>query len=587
MIFLILTLKRIIVNRRKISGQSFLPAEPGGSEFNMEYRKGWFHFMKMFSSPLLDSRIRSANTQNSERWLGYFVGPIGAAVLNFTVVSYLNVFYTDVLDLTNSFGWAVTFLALFPILSKIIDAGTNVLMGQVIERTRTRQGKARPWLLISAPLMSVAMILLFIIPKEHSILQFALVALTYNIFFSFAYTIYNMSHTLMVPLSTSNVKQRDGLSLFSNMGGNMLPGLVVSLLFPAVLMPMLGADYNKWVTAMIAISVLAMPLTVLEYYFTKERVTEAAVSSGESRKASFGEQIRACVSSGYWVMMIVYMLMFQIMSNIMTISLPYFCNWVLGTYNDGTTQMILSAVGKAPLGFGVFILWPLVKKFGKRKVMIIGFLIAASAEGLCLTNPSSMPVMLVGSMIYALGFLPSYVYTALMADTLDYIEYDKRIRADGLTASLFTIVMTISVGIGQGIFNMGLTQSGYEAPHLVSEGIYNVQNAATKGFITFAYIAVPLICLGVMALIMIFLNVENKLPEIHKQLNARRKAEAEAHGEVYISPEEKAAIEEAQQAEEAERRRIEELKARCAKKGLNFEAEEAKYQAKQAEKKKK
>ena len=65
--------------------------------------------MKMFSYPVFDSRIRSANTQNSEKWLGYFVGPIGAAVLNFTVVSYLNVFYTDVLDLTNSFGWAVTF----------------------------------------------------------------------------------------------------------------------------------------------------------------------------------------------------------------------------------------------------------------------------------------------------------------------------------------------------------------------------------------------------------------------------------------------------------------------------------------------
>lgn len=538
--------------------------------------------MKLFSSRALDSRIRSANTTNAEKWLGYFLGPVGAAVLNFTIISYLNVFYTDVLDLTNSFSWAVAFLELFPILSKIIDAITNILMGQLIERTRTRQGKARPWMLISAPLMSVAVILLFIIPKEHSILQFALVALTYNIFFSFAYTIYNMSHTLMVPLSTSNVKQRDGLSLFSNMGGNMLPGLVVSLVFPAILMPMLGADYDKWVTAMSILAVLALPLTVIEYYFTKERVTEAATSAGEQKQVSFREQIRACFTSKYWIMLIVYMLMFQIMSNIMTISLPYFCNWVLGTYNDGTTQMILSAVGKAPLGFGVFILWPLVKKFGKRKVMIVGFLMAAAAEGLCLTNPSSMPVMLAGSLIYALGFLPSYVYTALMADTLDYIEYDKGLRADGLTASVFTIVMTISVGIGQGIFNMGLAQSGYVAPQLVSEGVYNVQNAATKGFISFAYIAVPLICLAVMAIIMIFLNVENKLPEIHEKLTARRKAEAEARGEVYVSPEEKAALEEAEQAKEAEAKRIEELKARCAKKGLNFADEEAKYQARLA-----
>ena len=536
----------------------------------------------LFSSRALDSRIRSANTTNSEKWLGYFLGPVGAATLNFTVISYLNVFYTDVLDLTNAFPWVAAFLALFPIISKIIDAITNLVMGQIIEKTHTRQGKARPWLLVSAPLMTVAMILLFMIPKQHSIWQIVLVALTYNIFFSFAYTIYNMSHTLMVPLSTSNVKQRDGLSLFSNIGGNMLPGTVVALIFPAIIMPMLGADYDKWVLVMSILAVLALPFTLLEYYFTKERVTEAAHSAGEVKNVSFREQLQACFSSKYWIMMVVYMLMFQIMQNIMTISLPYFCNWVLGTYNDGKTQALLSVVGKAPLGFGVFILWPLVKKFGKLKVMIVGFLMAAAAEGLCLTNPTSMPIMLAGSLIYALGFLPSYVYTALMADTLDYIEYDKGLRADGLTASVFTIVMTISVGIGQGIFNMGLTQSGYVAPVQGADGVWNVQNASTQGFISFAYIAIPLICLAVMAIIMIFLNVENKLPEIHRQLTARRKAEAEARGEVYVSPEEKAALEEAEQAEEAETKRIEELKARCVKKGLSFADEEAKYQAKLA-----
>ena len=89
--------------------------------------------MKLFSSRALDSRIRSANTTNAEKWLGYFLGPVGAATLNFTVVSYLNVFYTDVLDLTNAFPWVAAFLALFPIISKIIDAITNLLMGQMIE----------------------------------------------------------------------------------------------------------------------------------------------------------------------------------------------------------------------------------------------------------------------------------------------------------------------------------------------------------------------------------------------------------------------------------------------------------------------
>ena len=77
-------------------------------------------------------------------------------------------------------------MALFPILSKIVDAVTNIIMGQVIEKTRTRQGRARPWIFISAPLLSAGTVLLFLVPREHSLLQFVLVALTYNIFFSFA-----------------------------------------------------------------------------------------------------------------------------------------------------------------------------------------------------------------------------------------------------------------------------------------------------------------------------------------------------------------------------------------------------------------
>ncbi|MBQ6035887.1 MAG: MFS transporter [Lachnospiraceae bacterium] len=543
---------------------------------------------KLFASSKFDSHVTSANTTGWEKWLGYFFGPMGAAILNFTIISYITVFYTDVLNMadpkTHSALWLAVFAA-FPIVSKIIDAVTNIVMGQIIEKTRTRQGKARPWIFLSAPLLSLACIAMFLVPEESSTLQLVLVVLTYNVFFSFAYTIYNMSHTLMVPLSTSNVKQRDTLALFTNMGVNMLPGSIIALLFPAVLMPVLGFDYKKWMTAMIIIAAIALPFTVLEYFFTTERVTEAAVTAGDVKTVSFKEQLRVCFSSRPWVLMILFMLVFQVMSNFMTISLPYFCNWVLGTYNDGTTQMLLSAVGKAPLGFGVFLLWPLVRKFGKRRVMIVGFFIAAAAELLCWIFSKNMGLMLVGSAIYAIGFLPSYVYSALMADTLDYVEYKSSIRADGLTASIFTIIMTVSVGIGQGIFNLGLSATGYEAPRLISEGVYNVQNAATQNFITLAYIGIPMIGLILMSVIMIFLRVEDQLPMIHEELTARRKADAEARGEVYLSPEEKEALEQEENDRIAEENRIKELKERCAKKGLNFDEEEAKYQAKLAEKK--
>lgn len=107
------------------------------------------------------------------------------------------------------------FLAVFPIVSKIIDAITNIVMGYIIDRTRTKQGKARPWLLISAPLVAVTGILLFTVPTGNQTVQVIWVMLSYNLFYSFAYTIYNMSHNLMVPLSTRNTEQRGSLSVFN------------------------------------------------------------------------------------------------------------------------------------------------------------------------------------------------------------------------------------------------------------------------------------------------------------------------------------------------------------------------------------
>ncbi len=149
------------------------------------------------------SKISTPQVIGKEKWLGYLLGPTGALLLNAVLATYLNVFYTDVLKLTSV--WGGVFLMAFPIISKVIDAITNVVMGQVIERTRTAQGKTRPWLLLSAPLMAVTGVLLFSVPSGSQTVQVIWVMVSYNLFYSFAYTIYNMSHNLLVPLSTRDV----------------------------------------------------------------------------------------------------------------------------------------------------------------------------------------------------------------------------------------------------------------------------------------------------------------------------------------------------------------------------------------------
>ena len=539
--------------------------------------------LKSFGSPVLNSRIKSANVQNSERWLGFFTGP-GMLYIAYYVVAgtYLNVFYTDVLKVSGL--WGGLFLTIMPIISKIIDAVTNIFMGQIVDRTRTKQGKARPWILLSAPLIAVSGILLYLVPDAGDTVKMLWITLSYNLYFAFSFTIYNMSHSLMVPLSTRNTKQRDGLALFNNMGTNMLPGALVYMLFPMLALPWMGVDQSRWLTVMSIFSIVSIPAVLLEYYFTKERITEdSLIGANESNTKSFREQMTACVKNRYWIIYVVFFFVWQMYNVWMSASLVYYCNWVLGTYNDGFTQTIINAVGQAPLGLGVFLLWPIAKKLGKRKTMLYGMLLSVIGALIGWFQPHNMGIVLISLVIRSFGLLPTYLMAAMLAEALDHIEWKSGFRCDGFSASIVSIAATVAMGVGTGLYNLGLGAFGYQAP--AADGSWVAQSEFLQNYFVFGYFGVPMIAYLIVFGLMFFFDVEKYVPEMTADITARHKAEAEARGEVYLSIEEKAALEQAENDRIAEENRIAELKAKCEKKGLRFEEEEAKYQAKLAEKK--
>ena len=534
---------------------------------------------RLLDSPLMDSRIRSANTQKSEGFLGYFLGPCLLYMCYYAVAgTYLTQFYTDVL------GLAGGFLIWMPFVSKIIDAITNVVMGRIIDNTHTRQGKARPWVLLSGVLIAVSGILLYTVPRASYTVQMVWIVASYNLFFAFAFTIYNMSHALMVPLSTRNTKQRDTLALLTSTGTTMIPGMLVTIILPIVIkMIGVGAEaQGTWITVMSILSILAIPATLLEYYFTKERVTEDAAAAAEKENVSFAQQMKACFSDPYWLIVMSFHLTYQIFNFLSTNSMIYYCNWVLGSSVDsGTTnQVLVNMIGQAPLGIGLVILWPLVRKFGKRMVMMFGFGIGAIGSLIVLLFPGNMSVVLGGLVIKSIGALPTYVMAAQLAESLDHIEWKNGFRADGFSASVYSIIITVAGGVGQSILLGGISSFGYIAPANTAQIIQ--QPDAVRTFFNWCFVGIPMIGYMIGSLLMLRFDVEDKIPQISADLTARRKAEAETRGEVYYSAEEKAAMEQAEQERISEEKRIEELKAKCAKKGLSFDEEEAKYQAKLA-----
>ena len=426
----------------------------------------------LLDSKFFDSKITSPNVTAKEKWIGFLLGPAGALLVNAILGGgFLNIFYTDIIGIGNL--WKGMFLAVFPVIAKILDAITNFIMGWIIERTHTKQGKARPYILLAAFLLPISGILLYAVPNADQKIQAAWIMITYNLFFSISYTIYNMSHSLMVPLSTRNTIQRGAVSVFNQVASIMVTGIIAALLVPMVLLPMMGTSKTLWITVMSTVSVLSLPLVLLEYYYTKERVTEE-LGNQKEKKIPYTKTIKAVFSDRLTIFILLFFFLSTFSAALKTNSTIYYCNYVLGTYSDGITQTLLNVIGGIPMGIGIFAVWPLAKKMGKRNIVILGCLISSLGSAICWMAPTNMPGMLVGQFIKNVGSLPSaYVFMALFADVLDHLEWKNGFRCDGMAMAIYSTIGVVLSGISLGLLNLIISSTGYVKPYTATADTLN------------------------------------------------------------------------------------------------------------------
>lgn len=448
---------------------------------------------ELLSSRIFDSRVPEEKITGKEKIFGFFMGPIAVMVMNAILSNYLNVYYTDVLKI--SAIWGGVFIALFPIVAKVLDVLTFIYMGLVVDRTKSRQGKARPWILFAAPLMFVCMILLFVVPKGNDNLTAIWIFISYTVFYAIAYTMYSTAHTLMVPLATQSEEERRSLSTIANTPA-MAAGTLVAILFPCIIVPLLGVSESRWVMAAVIIAVCSFPMMLLEFFFTRERVnTTAAVP----KKVSLLNQLRCCVKSRSWVVLMVYLIILNLVNQLFSTATFYYCNWVLGSYNDGHTQALFYALGQAPLGIGVLLCNPVCKKFGRRNALLGGMVVSVIGVALCLLNPRNLVLVLAGQFIRTVGLIPStYMVSGLLGDALDDVERVSGERCDGFSSSVFNCIITISGGIALCAFNFGISHLGYQTP---TDDLIPVQSDTIQSFLIFCVIGIQLIAYPVIGVL--------------------------------------------------------------------------------------
>ena len=213
--------------------------------------------------------------------------------------------------------------------------------------------------------------------------------------------------------------------------------------------------------------------------------------AGEEEKIPLKTQLKVIFTDKYTLIIFAYFLIYTAGTTFKNLGLVYYSNYVLGSYNDGITQTMLSVIGGIPMGIGIFAVWPLARRFGKRNVTMIGFVLYSIGSLICCLSPSNMVIVLVGQFIKNIGGLPcAYVFMALFADNLDNLEWKSGIRVDGLTMSIYNIIAVAGLGLFTGLFNLMLSKSGYIAPSINAAGqtVVAMQPLSVKSAITFAFV---------------------------------------------------------------------------------------------------
>lgn len=570
-------------------------------------KKGFLN--SLFTNKKWNSRITTANVSSKEMWLGFVLGPFGIMMLQSIVNSYFNQYLTDVLGFTSDKGaWIASFMVVFPFLSKFIDAITNVVMAKVIDRTTSRQGKLRPWFLISLPIIIISVILMFWIPVSSLKVQAIWIVIAYNLFYSVGYTMWYMSYELSAALSTHNYKQRSKNAMAGQITKNMGTGMV-SMFFPSILILICnltnGNSQNGYLTAMSIMCCIAVPLTFVQYFHTRERITEerraqykTVEEQSEAKEASFRKQIKACLKDKYWVMLILMMTLYQVLNALRTVAQVFYSGWVIkgNAYGEyAAIQAKFSMIALAPMGPGVILLLLLVKKYGRRACIIGGSVLATMGSAVAYFTAGNSVGVYEGSALAGMGAIAFiYTLTTFIGDSIDHVERSQGVRVEGVTAALVGFVHCFSNGIGQSLFNFGLMVTKYKTPEKIGEttqasgkviALFADQPSAASGWINLAYQG-SFLFMGIFFFVLFtfFFDIEKQMPKVRETLELKKKEECAALGIEYISGQERERMEREEQKKEAEENRIRDLKEYCRKKGKDFQEENQKALDKLAKK---
>ncbi len=552
----------------------------------------------LFNTKLLDSRVKTRTVSTREKVFGHLIGPLGLIFIVNTVAALVEKFFMQQVGSmypTLGDGTANPMAAtlgdqyqLVMMIARIIAIGVGIMNTWLISHTTSKQGRMRPWYLIFGFISIIIGALIFLFSPNslgdgYWVYFFILLACYNTIGSSYFY----LFKDTIVSLVTRDPAEKAQLAFFRKLCWTLISGIIIGLIVNSVLIPYwLQNDITGYPLLMIILSICAVPLLLMEYYYTKERIIEdvnAESVSGNAGKAPLKAQLKALFTNRFYVILVIIATLQGIVDNFKGSTVQYYyVQYLMGGVENPSMQMIYSIITGVPLGIGAFAIYPLAKKVGIKNLTVSGYALVLLGSIMGWIWPDQMVPALIAGFLRNIGWLPNaYIFITLTFYAYDDIEFRSGIRMEGLLAiGLVTAVQTIINAPFAGIYESSLLNMGF----IDDITIMPDPSPEIKSFMALCFYLFDIILSAAVVILLPFVNVEKKMPEINAELMRRKKEAVLARGEEWIEPEELDRREREEAARIHEENRIADLKAYCERKGLDFETENNKYLAAQEEK---
>lgn len=436
----------------------------------------------------------------------YGCGEISTNIVFTISTSLLVMFYTDVAHVS------AAIIGMIIAVSQVFNGVSDIMAGFIVDRTRSKYGRARVWMLRMSIPYAVAAVLLMTVPQVGVFAQTIYIFITYNLMLTVVYTMFQLPFATTMTYMTRDQNERAKINII-RMAMSPIGNVLVTLVFTRILkvMPNGGMSSQKnWIilTAIYAFGAAFMMLFC--FASVRERVEVHDDMDGE--QVPLKKAIPALFKNKYFIMLFLFFVFFAMYQTFAGTMATYYCKWIVGDTD------IIGNVNTACYGITVIatlLLGKVMHLLSKKQWCMLGACFIIGGSLILLIDPENVSLVTFGGLLRGIGMTPilGMIFT-MIADAIEYGQWKTGLRTAGAIQSATTSGQKFGQGIGSALIGFIMQSTGYDGNLQVQsvEALQTIQNLFIYGVSILGVI---------MIVIMIFYKLDKEYPQIMRELLER------------------------------------------------------------------